>query len=590
MARISLVTFYDEVCIGIRVIASHLKELGHECQLVFVKRCLNKRIDEPIKNNVNYQQISSGKLFGYAYDTFPLTETEIRLMLEQLESFRPDVVGISTRSFFDDLSLSIFPKIRERLPGALLVAGGFGPTLSYENYLECVDLVIRGDGEDAIAEIVQAIQDGASYKTIENICYKENETVIVNRLRPPEKDLSKYPHPAFKTPDMVLIEDDCAYAIDPYELSNSYFVFVGRGCVGKCSYCSGGQWTSIYNADGYNMPRRRTRSIDDVISELVKAKEAGFTFISISDEFLVAPSHYMRELFQRYRDEIGLPFFAYVHPRVIETFPDIFELMIEAGLKKSVVGIQSGSEKFSRDIYCRNNSNADILWLAGKLNDAGIQIDYHFIGGNVFETDETFDHNLELVRLLPFDIGNDTLTWSLFTAFPKSPIVERFGMAKLKEKNLAKWRYQGMLLYLRAIMEDEAFSTIRHIIDIPSLEKEIFKTKIDCILKGKYTELDTSEEEKAISAVVNCFIGKKVHIWGTGQAYEEKKHLLENCHIEYAFDNNSKMWGTNNKDNIPIVSPETLNKKTKRPMFICSHYKPEITAQIRGMGLQTIIP
>src|SRR5438874_13685883 len=83
------------------------------------------------------------------------------------------------------VSLVTGPMIRETVqiaraakqlyPDKPVILGGWHPSLLPDQTLaaECVDIVVRGQGEDALLEIVERLEDGASLAGIPGVGYKE---------------------------------------------------------------------------------------------------------------------------------------------------------------------------------------------------------------------------------------------------------------------------------------------------------------------------------------------------------------------------------------------------------------------------------
>ncbi|QQZ10275.1 hypothetical protein [Heyndrickxia vini] len=79
---------------------------------------------------------------------------------------------------------------------------------------------------------------------------------------------------------------------------------------------------------------------------------------------------------------------------------------------------------------------------------------------------------------------------------------------------------------------------------------------------------------------------KKVIIWGSGSGYYRWKDKID-FHAVAIIDNNKKLWGTR-IDNIPILSPEILEKVEKNNfvVFILSFFYEEIKQQVISYGFE----
>src|SRR5215471_16198182 len=70
-------------------------------------------------------------------------------------------------------------------PDKPVILGGWHPSLLPDQTLaaECVDVVVKGQGEDAMLEIVERIAAGESLKGIRGVGYKEDRQLVFNQPR-----------------------------------------------------------------------------------------------------------------------------------------------------------------------------------------------------------------------------------------------------------------------------------------------------------------------------------------------------------------------------------------------------------------------
>src|SRR5437764_3106355 len=94
------------------------------------------------------------------------------------------------------VSLVTGPMIRETVqiaraakqlyPDKPVVLGGWHPSLLLDQTLaaEYVDIIVKGQGEDAFLEVVQRLEDRASLAGIPGVGYKEDGRLVFNAARP----------------------------------------------------------------------------------------------------------------------------------------------------------------------------------------------------------------------------------------------------------------------------------------------------------------------------------------------------------------------------------------------------------------------
>jgi magnesium-protoporphyrin IX monomethyl ester (oxidative) cyclase len=165
-----------------------------------------------------------------------------------LKSFNPDLVGISMSA--TEHKSGLRAALSAKKMGITTVLGGYHPTGIPDELLthKQVDMVIRGEGELTMRELVQS----GSPEGVLGISYKDNDKVIHNPDRPLIEDLDSLPFPArhlrqheYTSP---IIRD---VAID--ELHTS------RGCWGRCTFCC---------EPCMSRSRQRFRSPENVIEEI----------------------------------------------------------------------------------------------------------------------------------------------------------------------------------------------------------------------------------------------------------------------------------------------------------------------------------
>jgi radical SAM superfamily enzyme YgiQ (UPF0313 family) len=578
MSRVTFINFYDVYSIGTRIIASYLDANGHHSQLLFLKTISRMVLSSPVDDPVNYQMVDNGIIKGEQYDINPITNYEYSLALEALETFAPQIIGLSCRSPQKGFVIPFAKRIKHRFPNVLLVAGGFGPTLSPEDYLETVDIVVRGDGEDPMLEIANRMDKGEAFYDILNISYKMDGVVQHNPLRKPERDLSRYPHQKHCTSDVFTIQDNKVSNIDPVP-GHQHSTLYGRGCPGTCSYCSGGNWRTVYKDSGHFMPIRRIRTNDDVISELRQAKDRGAQYILFLDEFFVGPTHKLTELFKLYKQHIDLPFFLYVHPKIVKDHQQLFETIVDAGLSVTSIAFQTGCEDFARDYFLRKNDNELLLNVAQAISRyEHIKVTYHFIGNMPLETDEVFQRSLDLVARLP-QSRLAKIEYFDFKLFPKSPIASMFPIEDLQKRDNAKWWRNGILLFLRFLQNDHEFSKSQNMESIYKLQAQAVTATADAILRGRYVEVFYETNNPVFQLILQSLSSRPVYIWASEEAFKQHKHLVQDFTIA-GFIQDDIVPRLESIDGTPAVSLDSLTHSEPHPILVLN--EPENSIEHRN--------
>jgi len=115
--------------------------------------------------------------------------------------------------------------IKSIYPGATIVFGGIHPTVMPEEALsrDSIDLVVRGEGELAMEEIVSNHKQGRGFKDIKSCSYKDNGKFIDNPRGP--------------LIDVNLLAD-IPYHLFDSKVYDMGFIISSRGCPYNCFFCS----------------------------------------------------------------------------------------------------------------------------------------------------------------------------------------------------------------------------------------------------------------------------------------------------------------------------------------------------------------
>lgn len=465
MAKIALFTLYDDFALGIRTIASFLEENGHTCDLLFFKRLEFVDIDKPQLNPNNYEILNACFLQGCGYDTDPWTKKEKHLLLEKFKELQPDIIGLSTRNFIDNEVALLLNDIRKICPNSIIISGGFGPTFKPEFYAKNSDFVVCGEGELSMLEIANAfdINDLEKIKQIKNVGYFENGSFVQNPIRP-LISLEELPVPKVSETGIHHIFNN---KITNNDVGGSYTLLVGRGCVMRCSYCCTGQLRNLYRSNNIVSKLKRDKSIETVINEIRIAVKKGYKYFFIADPYLVGTPSYIKNFFvQLKKENFGINFAAQFEPTQLLLHPEILDIAMEAGLRTTVIGIQSGSKKFSKEIYNRNidpNTILKFARLCAKYKGQ-LQVQYHFIFGNPLETEESLQETFELVKQLATDpiIQCEAVGCHRLFCFPNTQITDLINEQGVEPCSPEMWLYQATLCQVRLRVEDDEFGQIRN--------------------------------------------------------------------------------------------------------------------------------
>jgi radical SAM superfamily enzyme YgiQ (UPF0313 family) len=335
---------------GILYLAGALKQAGHECRLVLSDR------DDPVR---------------------------------VCKEFDPDIVGFSMTTGFHPHYLEVNRRIRRKFdkPGLLTIFGGPHCTFFPEIVEDPdIDIVCRGEGEEAIVELADTLADGDDITNIQNLWIKRDgvdDDIHQNELRPLVNDLDELTWP----------DREILYHIDPYmrEVSMKHF-FNSRGCPYLCTYCFNHRFNRLYSGLGDII---RYRSVDDIIAEINDVRERyplGMVRF-LSDNFPMN-KEWVEEFADKFPVEIGLPFNCHVRANQIDD--ERAANLAKAGNVSVLMGVETADEYLRNEVLKRKQSDEMIIRAAKRLKDNDISL---YTQNIIALPGETFDMALKTVEL-----------------------------------------------------------------------------------------------------------------------------------------------------------------------------------------------
>lgn len=180
------------------------------------------------------------KLFNSHFQEFPQEELKEYFSKNKFDVIISDCHYTGT----DALALRTFELIKEILPNCIIISGGIHSSLYYEQLLnsKLIDIIVKGEGEEVIYQIIQNLENGESLNNIEGINYLEGEHIKINSGMGFIKDLNSLA-PVFEVYDdfeMELYRDYVKAILGPfwYDEDPTGLLVLSRGCIGRCSFCN----------------------------------------------------------------------------------------------------------------------------------------------------------------------------------------------------------------------------------------------------------------------------------------------------------------------------------------------------------------
>ncbi len=295
--------------LGVEYLSSVLKREGHNTKLIFEPMLFDE---------------STGPSIIWLRKLFFNTQEKI---LKEFKEYNPDIACFSVVSDDFQWALDIARKIKQ-IKDIPIIFGGSHPTSVPKLVLkeDAIDFVIRGEGEDALVELVKCIEKKKPFNKINNLCYKnKNKKIIINPIRELTQNLDEIPFP-----------DKELFYNESKSFNEGYLIAAARGCPFSCSYCYNSFLKEFYSGKKY----QRKRSVNNIIKELkISQRRYHFKYIRFNEELFGYDKKWLKEFSQVYPKTIGLPFYCNVHPAMINK--ETVRLLKESKCEGVFMGVQT---------------------------------------------------------------------------------------------------------------------------------------------------------------------------------------------------------------------------------------------------------
>ena len=330
-------------------------------------------------------------------------------LTQKLDDEYYDAVGLSfIGGYFEyKQAVRISQAVNNSKQRPFYMLGGFGPSPEPNYFLKKMnaDVIIHGEGENTVIDLLAHLEEKKDLKNVLGISYRKDNKTITNPSRPLIEDVDSIPIPAYHLFDIQHYRKmrlpGCT------KLDFLMPVLSGRGCTFTCNFC-------------YRMDKGfRGRSNESIIEE-IKYLKANYriTFISFSDELLMSSISRTISLCQAIIDaKLNIKWEC--NGRLNYAKPKVLKLMKESGC----VYVNYGIEAFDNQILKNMNKVLTTKQIEEGIQATkavGIMPGYNIIFGNIGESRETLMKGVDF--LIKYDTEEEMRTIRPVTPYPGSPL------------------------------------------------------------------------------------------------------------------------------------------------------------------------
>jgi radical SAM superfamily enzyme YgiQ (UPF0313 family) len=299
---------------------------------------------------------------------------------------RPDVFGMncSTHTFLD--TISTLERLREELPAAKLVLGGFHATFAAERILReysCLDYLVKGEAELSFPKLLDHIEKGTPPDEVDGVGFiKDGKTV--GREPVLNMDLDSLPFPERG----LAKEVEYGYYHKNIKLTFGKFTTVSssRGCPYRCAYCS---------CAAFSQRKWRPRSPENVVDELEQLYGEGYECLVFVDDNLTHSKPRMERICDLIRER-GIKMRFYCEGRADNASPELVMRMKRAGFDVIYFGVESPQANVL-EYYRKTVTPERAMKAISDAKSAGLLVLTSFIVGAPVESREDMNKTIEFI-------------------------------------------------------------------------------------------------------------------------------------------------------------------------------------------------
>ena len=340
------------------------------------------------------------------------------LIYNQDEYHYPEshLVDYLTRNHFDVVGLGVIGgyyqyqkllKISEAINNVprrpLYLLGGHGPVPEPEYFLRKTgaDVIISGEGDITVVNLLDAIENKRDISTVSGIVYLDGERLV--RTGPQEliEDLDSVSLPAW---DLFPMDYYSLIRLPNIENNERAFpVLSGRGCPFRCNFC-------------YRMEKGfRPRSPESIIEEIqILQKDYGISYIQFLDELLMSSIERTIMLCEAFiKAKLNIKWSC--NGRLNFAQPKVLKTMKKAGCVFINYGIESMDDNMLKVMHKNLTTDQITKGIEATLAE-GISPGFNIIFGNIGETPEILQKGVDF--LLKYDDHSQLRTIRPVTPYP----------------------------------------------------------------------------------------------------------------------------------------------------------------------------
>jgi anaerobic magnesium-protoporphyrin IX monomethyl ester cyclase len=312
------------------------------------------------------------------YDSTFGTRDELHTILQMGP---PSILGIGANLLTRGSAIQLLQVARHA--GWKVVLGGPEPPGYPEEYLACgADVIVQGEAEITMQELIPAMQAGRDLASIAGIIFRDSDGNIVRTpQRPLIRDLDLQPWP---DRERIAMEKYLAAWRERHG-TGSVSLITARGCPYSCTWCS---------HSTYGRTHRR-RSVQGVVDEIAWIRERyAPEMLWIADDVFTIDHAWLAKFAAEMKERrLQIPFECIT--RADRLNPVVAATLAELGCFRVWIGSESGSQKIldamKRGVTVKQVQDA-VEWCRTEGIQTGMFLMWGYEGETLGDIEETVRH------------------------------------------------------------------------------------------------------------------------------------------------------------------------------------------------------
>jgi anaerobic magnesium-protoporphyrin IX monomethyl ester cyclase len=300
----------------------------------------------------------------------------------KLASFEPDMVGITSVTTTINSAFLAAHVAKETSPNTPVVLGGPHATFMDSQILSehpDVDIIVRGEGEQTILELVSRMLDSGNLEDVSGISFRKEGRMVRTPDRSCIQNLDGLPRPAYQY-----------FSLDKYQFFGKTIlpIMTSRGCPFRCSYCVSSRMIG---------EMFRARSPNNVVDELEWLRDVhGAGAFSFYDDAFTYDKKRALEICEGISNrKVGVPWDC--QTRVDQVSKEVLVKMRDAECQLVSFGAESGSQRILDAVKKRTTIEQNeraVRW----AKEVGLSVAISVIIGYPGETVDTLKQTFNFIR------------------------------------------------------------------------------------------------------------------------------------------------------------------------------------------------